>query len=34
MLLSSGAVPLDLAERKVDWFIAEEKARTAGRPVR
>ena len=27
MLLASGAVPMDLAERKVDWFIAEEKAR-------
>ncbi len=34
MLLSSGAVPLDLAERKVDWFIAEEKARAADRPIR
>ncbi len=31
MLLSSGAVPLDLAERKVDWFIAEEKGRPAAR---
>ena len=27
MILSSGAVPMDLAEKKVDWFIAEEKAR-------
>jgi uncharacterized protein (DUF885 family) len=27
MLLASGAVPMDLAEKKVDWFIAEEKAR-------
>jgi uncharacterized protein (DUF885 family) len=27
MMLASGAVPMDLAERKVDWFIAEEKAR-------
>ncbi len=35
MLLSSGAVPLDLAERKVDWFIAEEREHRAapgGRP--
>ncbi|MCA1582575.1 MAG: DUF885 domain-containing protein [Acidobacteria bacterium] len=31
MLLSSGAVPLDLAERKVDWFIAEEKSAAAKR---
>ncbi|MEP6800368.1 MAG: DUF885 family protein, partial [Acidobacteriota bacterium] len=31
MLLSSGAVPLDLAERKVDWFISEEKGRPAAR---
>jgi uncharacterized protein (DUF885 family) len=27
MILSSGAVPMDLAERKVDWFIQEEKQR-------
>jgi uncharacterized protein (DUF885 family) len=27
MLLASGAVPMDLAEKKVDWFIAEERAR-------
>ena len=27
MILASGAVPMDLAEKKVDWFIAEEKAR-------
>jgi uncharacterized protein (DUF885 family) len=27
MLLASGAVPMDLAEKKVDWFIAEEKGR-------
>jgi uncharacterized protein (DUF885 family) len=33
MLLSSGAIPLDLAERKVDWFIAEEKA-LAGRSAK
>lgn len=32
MLLASGAVPLDLAQRKVDWFIAEEKARVAQSP--
>jgi len=25
MILASGAVPMDLAERKVDWFIAAEK---------
>ena len=31
MLLSSGAVPLDLAERKVDWFIAEEADEKAGK---
>ncbi|MDQ6893627.1 MAG: DUF885 domain-containing protein [Acidobacteriota bacterium] len=27
MILASGTVPMDLAERKVDWFIAEEGAR-------
>ena len=27
MILASGAVPMDLAEKKVDWFIAEEKGR-------
>jgi uncharacterized protein (DUF885 family) len=27
MILASGAVPMDLAEKKVDWFIAEEKDR-------
>jgi uncharacterized protein (DUF885 family) len=27
MILASGAVPMDLAERKVDWFVAEEKSR-------
>jgi uncharacterized protein (DUF885 family) len=27
MILSSGAVPMDLAERKVDWFIDEEKGK-------
>ena len=27
MLLESGAVPMDLAEKKVDWFIAAEKAK-------
>ena len=31
MILSSGAVPMDLAEKKVDWFIAEEKARAVSR---
>ncbi len=34
MLLSSGAVPLDLAERKVAWFIAAEKGGAASRPAR
>ena len=27
MLLSSGAVPMDVAEKKVDWFIADEGKR-------
>jgi hypothetical protein len=32
MILASGAVPMDLAERKVDWFIAAEKQKaSAGR---
>ena len=30
MILSSGAVPMDLAERKVDWFIQEQKLLKGG----